>query len=103
MRVCKGARASIAPAAPSRPFRLVNYQFSKTGKRPRERPRQRPSARLSDLIVIKYSTALDRARQHLFFNRKHHARLQHCARRVVHADREQSPLLVEQKDVPAVF
>src|ERR1700748_2769494 len=60
-------------------------------------------ASLRPAFETDYSTALSRARQHLFFDREHHARLQKGARRVVNSARNERAALVEHKDVRAFF
>jgi hypothetical protein len=58
-----------------------------------------PSRAGRPTVDAKYSTAPDRAGQHLFFDRQHHARLQKPARRVVNPDRDERAPLVEHQYV----
>ena len=101
MRVC-GARARDALAAPSSFAQLLNELFFK-GKR--LSALSLCPVRVGDqpFVDAKYSTALSRPGQHLFFGRQHHARPDERRRRVVTADRDERAPPVEQRDVRAVL
>src|SRR2546423_14658254 len=103
MRMCR-ALARAALAAPSRLFRPFNERIIQAGKGLRLTSRLRRAKSLPRPSVdAKYSTALVRLRQHLFFARERHARPKEAPRRVVSRDREHPAAPVEQEDVPAVF
>lgn len=103
MRACR-ALARDALAAPSRLFRRFNERFFQAGRRASVNFRLfGPSRSRWPSVDAKYTTALLRLRQHLFFVREHHARLKHSARRVVNADRQQPPAPFEQKHVGGVL
>src|SRR2546421_352948 len=103
MRMCR-ALARDALAAPSRLFRPFNERIIQAGKGLRLTSRLRRAKSLPRPSVdAKYSTALVRLRQHLFFARERHARPKEAPRRVVSRDREHPAAPVEQEDVPAVF
>ena len=98
MRVCR-APARDALAAPSSFVQLLNQLFFQMGKGRRDGS----SLFGSTAVVGEYSTALARLRQHLFFDRQHHARPDQPRRRVVEADRDERPALVVDAHIRAVF
>lgn len=96
---CAGDTRETRPAAPSSSVQLLYELFFK-GRRLSALAFQPGHWRRVD---AKYSTAPSGLRQHLFFDREHHARPQSGGRGVVCADREERPALVEERDVRAVI
>lgn len=97
-------RRALARDAPGRAVETVSTlrrTIFQTGKRSGQNASGRRRPTFS--VVAKYSTALVRARQHLFFDRQHHARLKSLTHGVVNADRDEKSFFVKQQNVPAVF